>query len=296
MDRTDPFDWNDLNFLLKLDLCGGATQAAQHMGVSHQTVTRRLRTLEQALGICLVDKSVQPWKLTVKGQRVCGMAAQMENVAQEIVRFTHSESTEYSGRVGISSVSWALDLIVLPTLKRLQAKHPNLTFDLIPDDMPVDVQTGEVDIALRFTASPPKHLIGRCIAPVSLGVLGIAPLIEKLDQGQTHQVPVVRLDYPNGPHMQWPPKGDVYGPVTTVGDFGSLISAIRHGIGVGVAPIAIGNSCPELRISQTITMDAQRSAWILRNQDSRGSKKIQAVEAEIIKLGRKVFGVRNTKS
>ena len=290
MDNLENLDWHDLKILLELDRCGGAIHAAQRLGLSHQTVTRRLRKLEQTLDIRLVNKDVHPWTLTVKGQQVRELATTMETAVVDIVAFAHTDPVAYAGRVGISSVSWALDLLVFPAVRRLKSKHPDLEFDFLAEDQPVDVQAGVVDLALRFTNSPPENLIGRRVAPVSLGVLGHEQLIKDLDNGKTGRVPLVRWFQEGRKHVQWPNDENTFGSVTTVRDFASLVAALRQGLGVGAVPKVLSSTCPELQVSQTVKLGAPRSAWILRNEASRGSNKIKAVEAEILKVGREIFG------
>ena len=275
----DTLDWGDLCFLLELDRCGAATPAAKKLGTSHQTVTRRLRQLEQTLGIRLIDKSGTKWSLTTKGEAVCQMAKQMEEVANDIVRFSRSEPNKYSGRVGISSVSWAIDFIVVPALTVIKQRHPALTFELIDDDAPLDLASGAIDLALRFTNNVPPDLIGRNLGTLALGVFGTKSNIETLDRYESRLVTVVKWA---GIHRAiWRSHVGRYAQTTKVHSLTTLLSALRHGLGVGVLPTIIGERFSELHMSQSISIDESRSAWILRNEDSRHSNKILAVEAEI---------------
>ncbi len=258
------------------------------MQVSHQTVSRRLNQLEQSLGVRLINKHRHPWTLTVKGEEICKIATQMEVSAQEIVQFSDKDQPEFSGSVSITCVQWGFDLFVLPALKVLRQKHPELTFELISDDAPLDVQTGRADVAVRFTNAPPPDLIGRHIGPIPMGVFGVAEHMECLDGGQIEQVPLVKAAA-LATHQIWPPNEEKFQSIVRVNDFSTLVGSIRNGLGVAALPIVIGNRISELVASKTIRLKTVRSAWLLRNEDSRNSEKVRAVEIEILKLGRRLL-------
>lgn len=204
MDKYELLNWHDLKFLLMLSQYGGAKSAGAVMGVSHQTVSRRLAQLEQTLGMRLVNKHRHPWSLTAKGEEVCEMAVKMNEVAQDIVQFSSREQSEFTGSVSITCVQWGFELLVLPVLQRLRVKHPKLTFHLISDDDPLDVQSGKADLALRFTKSPPPDLIGRQIGPIALGVYGLGGFMEQLDKGQFGNVPLVKVNsFLGGQKVAW---------------------------------------------------------------------------------------------
>lgn len=283
-------NWHDLTYLIELDRSGSVKKAAQRLGTSHQTVARRLRSLERALGLRLIDDSGQNWVLTAKGKAIRRQALQMEDVAGELVRSARTEADDFAGRIGVSSAAWGMELIVLPALRAVRTKHPGIAFDLVSEYQPTSVQAGAVDVALRFTNAPPQDLIGKEIGPIELGAFGHAPIIEALDQGQLPEVPVVRLA---GTDVHADAIGKLnlnIGTVTTVSDPQTLLHALRQGFGIGIVPRIVAAEYGELVASRTIPMGAPRAAWLLRHQDSRYSNTVRVVEEEILKFGRNFLG------
>tara|TARA_R110002020_G_scaffold379072_2_gene590105 strand:- start:501 stop:1046 length:546 start_codon:yes stop_codon:yes gene_type:complete len=170
--------------------------------------------------------------------------------------------------------------LVLPALAAVRRRFPALSFDLISGDNPVDVQSGKADIALRFTDAPPEDLLGRSVGTLSMGVFGHADLIAALDQGAYDTLCLIRMKAER--HVQiWPVDPDRFQSVVVVDDFSTLASAVEHGMGVAALPRAVGSRLRGAVQSQTTPLSAARSVWLLRNQDSRGSKVIAAVAAEI---------------
>jgi DNA-binding transcriptional LysR family regulator len=289
MNNADRLNWHDLKYLLMLTRHGGAKAAASALQVSHQTVSRRLSQLERDLGLRLINKHKHPWTLTVQGAKICKMAAQMDLAVQDIVQASQKEQTNFSGTVSITSVQWGFDLLILPALQTLREKYPKLMFQLIADDAPLDVQSGDADIALRFSKAPPPDLIGTCIGPVHRGVFGTPDLIQRLDAGQADTIPMIKVTAPAA-HQAWTANEDQFQSVITVNDFATLVNAVQCGLGIAALPTVVGRRCKTLCVSRTRPLKPHTSAWILRNEDSRGSQTVRAVEAEIMTLGRVLLG------
>ena len=64
-------DWDDLKVLLALSRRGSARGAAQELGVSNSTVTRRLDEMEHQLHTRLFDRTPDGYRLTGAGEQVC---------------------------------------------------------------------------------------------------------------------------------------------------------------------------------------------------------------------------------
>lgn len=274
-------NWHDLTFVIALDRYGSVKAAATHLGTSHQTVCRRLRNLETSLGVRLIDDSGQHWALTKQGKAVCEKARLMEDVAEDLSRRPETEENEYCGRVRISSASWGLKLVILPAIRAVRSKFPDITFDLICEDHQTNIHAGDADIVLRFTDAPPKDLIGKELGKVSLGVFGTADLVQALDDGQLNEVPIVKMTGVEVHTDRFSKLGLKIGDVTSVNDLPILLEAVREGLGVGILPANVARGHHDLVVSKLISVNTSRSAWVLRHQDTRRSKRVRVVEAEI---------------
>ncbi len=63
-------DWDDFRLLLAVAQLGSITRAAQALGVSQPTVSRRVERLEATIGVRLLDRSKAGAALTAEGQRI----------------------------------------------------------------------------------------------------------------------------------------------------------------------------------------------------------------------------------
>lgn len=283
-------NWDDLRYLVALDRYGGLKQAADHLGTSHQTVSRRLKSLERDLAVRLLDMTGRRWKLTHKGHEILALAQQMEITSRDIRRASHIETEEFVGRVGISSVSWGMDLIVMPALRAIQAEYPEISFDLVTDDGIQSIEAGDIDVALRFTQAPLPDLIGTEIGAVHLRLYGLKSHARAFTKGQMDATTLIRLADDRAHPNRWDDRDD--GPKRTVfvNDLQTLLLAVQNGLGVAVLPTVVAQNVPALVCIQTQQVEGRHSAWVLRHQDSRRSKKVRLVEREIVKIGKQVLG------
>ena len=289
MDKLSRLDWSDLRVLLLIQDYGGASNAGAALGLSHQTVSRRLSRLEDVLGLRLVNRERHPWILTKKGKSVCAYAARMNAVSRDVARYVQSEQRDMVTRVSIASNALGFDLLVLPVLQDLRHSFPDLGFDLIAGDDPLDVQSGNADLALRVVDMPPLDLLGRKVGQLAMGVYGRVQLIDHLDADRTQNITIVRLHGQPQHGEIWPVKDEMFQRTITVNDFATLVNAVRHGMGVAVLPHVIGRVSADLACSRTISLDATRSVWLLRNKDSRGSAVIGRIEDEILQFGQRLL-------
>ena len=73
-------NWDDLKFFLEVARTRKASSAAKRLSVDYTTVSRRISSLEGALGTLLFEKSrTNGFVLTAEGQRLLGYAESIES-------------------------------------------------------------------------------------------------------------------------------------------------------------------------------------------------------------------------
>src|SRR5258708_29989464 len=79
-------DWDDLRVFRTLAGEGKLTSAARRLDVSHPTVARRIKALEDAVGTRLFDRLPDRFVLTAAGEELMADAQAMERAAESIHR------------------------------------------------------------------------------------------------------------------------------------------------------------------------------------------------------------------
>ena len=71
-------DWDDVRYFLAVARGGSVRAAAEHLGVNHATVLRRIAQFEARLGAHMFEKLPSGYRLTAAGEEILEFADQME--------------------------------------------------------------------------------------------------------------------------------------------------------------------------------------------------------------------------
>lgn len=151
---------------------GSMAGAARLLGCTRAQVSRQMAELESAFGVRLLERSTRRLALTPAGQVFHQHAlAALESVAATELAVGNL-GAEPHGVLRVSATITFGRLHVAPLLPRLAAQHPRLICELILTDQLVDLEGGDIDLALRMTRSPPQDAVARKLATLSRGVYG----------------------------------------------------------------------------------------------------------------------------
>ncbi len=140
--------------------------AAIELGVVKSVVSKRIAQLEAAVKATLFSRSTRKVALTPAGEAYLEFARRALSevaTAEERLRDLRAELT---GQIRLSaSVSWGQRVLAkrLPEFLRL---HPAIEIELLLVDRMMDIAYERIDIALRWTASPPPELMAVPVASV----------------------------------------------------------------------------------------------------------------------------------
>jgi DNA-binding transcriptional LysR family regulator len=129
---------------------GSFTSAARELGLSKSVVSDNVRMLEERCGVRLLERSTRRLRLTQVGEQVLSTAT----VITEATRSLEAILEEHrSAPVGTLRVATTQDLgprLVAPVAARLSQQHPQLTIDIVADDLQHDLIAGRFDLAVRL--------------------------------------------------------------------------------------------------------------------------------------------------
>lgn len=147
MHNSEPLPPLDgLNALLAAAEAGSFTGAAEKLGITHGSVSRRIMVLEAWLGTSLFDRHGRGVRLTPAGQRFAADARQALGVLSR-------SADQWRPRRGRSTVRLAVvpsfaRLWLLPRLSRLE--RDDIHVDVLIDHRPTDLDAQEADLAIRY--------------------------------------------------------------------------------------------------------------------------------------------------
>ena len=200
-----------LDFLKGFEAAGrllSFTRAAQEVFVTQSALSRQVQALETALGVALFVRRHRALTLTPAGaafhREVSAALRALVSAADAARDVVHVPGLTLSTTVSFASL-W-----VIPRLPTFRARHPDVEVYVSADDRLIDLERGEVDVAVRYLADAKApegavRLFGERMLPVVSPKLvrrGGTPLAAPADLAR-HVL--LHLDDPDGrmPWLEW---------------------------------------------------------------------------------------------
>lgn len=128
---------------------GSFSEAARRLSLSQPSVSRQVNTLEEHLGVRLLQRSTRKLSLTEAGQVYCEKARQIQrdvaHASQSIACFKDS----VSGTLRISVPWFWAEHLITPYLPEFLTRYPDVKLDLHCSDSRQDVVEDGLDLVIR---------------------------------------------------------------------------------------------------------------------------------------------------
>lgn len=282
-------DWSDYLVCLAVAEAGSLTAAANELGVSQPTVTRRLQSLETRLGEPIFDREHGQSRLTPLGEKIISHAKRMRDEASAIQRAAVAHDQSLSGLVVVSA-SEGLGADWLPrALVTFQRANPNIGVEITIKNHPANLVDREADIALRWNGpGTQQSLVGRRGATVGAGLYASREYIERAGE------PAKVEDLADHDAVAWS-MNDFFGwPSTAEGSPvlprhtafkanspASHVSGLSAGYGVGVTSHRLARQCENL-VRILPEFNSSMDLWVVAHETVRRSARIRATYDHII--------------
>jgi len=121
-------EWSDVRIFLAVARAGTLGGAARALRLSHPTVGRRLRALEEATGQTLFQRTADGFVLTEEGSAIVALAEQMEEGALAMERRLAGQEQNLRGCLRISSADIAFRIVPFNTSDIVQRRLTRLNY------------------------------------------------------------------------------------------------------------------------------------------------------------------------
>lgn len=149
------FDFTDLEAFLAVKEAGSFHSAAERLGLSQSSVTRRIAKLEETLGTTLFERTTREVRATLAAKRLQSRAEIILNEAQETARAMRDETIAYehqrSQTITLAAVPTIVSSLVVPAIRVFLKSHPKVRLrllDLAANEVAEAVAQSEADIGL----------------------------------------------------------------------------------------------------------------------------------------------------
>lgn len=265
--------WDDLRHFLALAEHGGLNKAAEALGVSHVTVMRRVRALEQALRTDLFVRRPDGHRLTATGRDLVEFAREGGAIIDEALRRIVADAGEERA-VRIMTTEIVANWVLLPHLAALSSR-PSLAIDASPFER--DLLDDSITLAVRFRrpGSGPYRI--RRLGVIRVALFASSHLPETAAAGYIGWTG----EFENIGLSRWlRERYDGAAPRIALTTIEAHRSAAAAGLGVAALPVFVADQDERLRRIDVDAPAYELTAWLTipeaasRRRDVRAAVKV----------------------
>ncbi|MCU7939957.1 MAG: LysR family transcriptional regulator [gamma proteobacterium symbiont of Bathyaustriella thionipta] len=186
------------NFIRVVEV-GSISGAADRLGVAKSAVSRRLKELEEHLGVELFHRTTRRMNLTDTGRAFYHQCVRILEDTLEAELASAQVHGTLKGGLKIALPSTFGLMHMGPAINEFLQAHPQIEFDLDFNDREVDLMQEGFDLAIRIARLPDSSLIARRLAPIQSIMCASPSYLKKMgtpktpDELLTHQCLVYSL-------------------------------------------------------------------------------------------------------
>jgi len=219
------------------------SRAALEVGCTASVLSRRIATLEEAVGARLFLRTTRRMALTARGEQLLAQWQRMETVMTELAAGLRPPDGALAGRLCVHLPASFGRYRIAPLLAGFMREHPGVRIEAVYDDAYVDMVAGKVDLAVRLGRLADVQLVARragtvrvfpCASPDYLAAM--PPLRDPADL-KAHRC-VAFSGYRRGTlwsfSRQRQRRAVRIDPVLVCNDSQAIRDAVLAGVGVGL--------------------------------------------------------------
>lgn len=270
-----------MRVLLALSRKGSARGAAQELGVSNSTVTRRLDDMESNLHTRLFDRTPDGYRMTASAEEMLPTAEHVEELIHGVERKITGGDQELEGSIRLTLPDAGGLGFLMKRLAEFSRTYPGIGLELMPSFDALDLSRREADIAIRIMpagSTPPDYLIGRF-----LGRMTASSYVHKSQLNPDNPADVSHLSWigknPIDQEEKWVKDTDFPNlPVRhSILNITFLTEAVRYGMGMGYMPCFVAYNEPDIvRVPGANTVH-HSDMWVLTHKDLRLSARMRVL-------------------
>jgi len=262
---------DDLTALARIVSHRSFRKAADELGLSPSTLSHMMRTLEERLGVRLLNRTTRSVSPTEAGEqlvaRIQPVLQSLDQALGEVDAFRSSPS----GTLRINTSDIAARQLLHTIVPTFLARHPEMSLDLVTEGRLVDIVADGFDAGIRLGEAVPQDMIAVRIGGDTRFVAVASPAY--LAEHGTPQTPEVLKDHacvrfrmPSGKRYQW--EFARHGQSLSVDVPGALtldhpdLMAEAAARGLGIAYMPLQSATPWLARGELVLVLEAWCPWI----------------------------------
>jgi len=282
---SGPFpSWDDYRFFLATSDAGSFTKAAQDLGVTQPTLSRRIEHLEQQLGVRLFVRTKTGVALTPEGKSILQAARVIESQILDIQRSMMGSDKRLNGTVRISMTDGLATYWMTPAVPAFHERYPGILIDFNCSTEPADAVRMETELSIRFQKPQEANLIA-----VKLGTLHFVPWASAkyLERHGQPLNPDDLLSHRLLDHSAYYHDDGDWGSWFALARAANLIryrcnssaamwNAIKNGVGIGLLPTYISEFAEGI-VPIVLDVRTHSHIWLVYHSELRDTARVRVV-------------------
>lgn len=272
-------EWSDVRIFLAVARGGSFGEAARSLGVSHPTIGRRIKVLEDEAQQALFRRTKDGLVLTDAGDNVLALAESMEDSALSMERRLAGNHQRLEGILRISSADWFAGYVLAPVLVELARRHPAVVPEVIASYRLLDLSRRDADVAFRIVPFSEPDIVQRRLLRIPYGLYASAETAQAL-QDDPASVGLILMNTAQShfPDVAWvldtfPRSRRVF---TSTNRTVQAQMCLR-GLGLAVLPRPLGDALAGLQRIDTPDQPPMRDVWVGYHHDLRHMDRLRAM-------------------
>jgi DNA-binding transcriptional LysR family regulator len=220
------------------------SRAAEKLYLTQSAMSSRIATLEEELGILLLDRRDKQFKLTVAGARFLVYAQKLLELQRE-VKHEMGSGAAMAVSMRIGAIESVLHSWLIPWLEKLRVDHPGLELELTVETTPIlmdQVQRGTLDLVFAALPASADGVRNQALPPMDMAFVGNPALHKKRNYRLDELAEMELLTFQKGsqPHVtlvdlfkqnRMEPK-----KVHAISSISAMVQLVQGGFGVALLP------------------------------------------------------------
>ncbi|MEM9605495.1 MAG: LysR family transcriptional regulator [Pseudomonadota bacterium] len=272
-------DWEDLKFLGAVAAHRTVRASAKHLGVHHSTVSRRIDSLEHAVGTRLVFRSPEGYTLTDAGEVMVGSANAMATEVDRARRLVDGGDRELTGHLVVSMAETVAVHAFAPRFAEFHTRYPRLELSIVSTTRMVDLARQQADVVIRMSNKPDESLFGKKLLTYNNAAYASADYLSRVDPASPDGgARWIGWDGSRQRPSRWRERTP-YPDLPVWGDYPALdmqAAMARAGLGLAYLPCFIGDQDPALVRASAAPPQVGLDIWVLTHVDLRNTSRVRA--------------------
>lgn len=167
--KLNALNWDDVKVFLAIARAGTIRGAAKTIGANHATISRRLTTLESALGARLFDRATDGLTLTQLGEELVPHATKVEQELAAATRQVVGRDTRPAGVIHVSMPTFLNNTAVMEALTAFTNTYETIELFIDMTNQFVSLERREADVSIRYSFDVTQDVIASKLVQCTKG-------------------------------------------------------------------------------------------------------------------------------